>query len=144
MFCPQCGAANTDNPAQCSQCGTALQPLQAYVPPQAAQPPPQAPGAIPQQAYTGEPIPNYLWQSIVCTVLGLMCCLSLPFGIVAIVFSTQVNSKLAYGDIVGAKDSSNKAKIFCWVSIGIFGVIGLVYMLFIILGIAGSLIPNTH
>src|SRR3954468_23973240 len=140
MFCPQCGAANTDNTAQCSQCGTALQPLEAYVPPHAA----QAPGAVPQQGYTGEPIPNYLWQSIVCTVLGLMCCLSLPFGIVAIVFSTQVNSKLAYGDIVGAKDSSNKAKIFCWVSIGIFGVIGIVYMLFLILGVAGSLIPNTH
>jgi hypothetical protein len=102
------------------------------------------PGTVPPQTYTGEPIPNYLWQSIVCTVLGLMCCLSLPFGIVAIVFSTQVNSKLAYGDIAGAKDSSNKAKIFCWVSIGIFGVIGVVYMLFIILGVAGSLIPNTH
>jgi hypothetical protein len=143
MFCPQCGAANTDNTAQCSQCGTPLQPLQAYVPPQAV-PAPQASGAVPPQPYSGEPIPNYLWQAIVCTVLGLMCCLSLPFGIVAIVFSTQVNSKLAYGDIVGAKDSSNKAKIFCWVSIGIFGVIGIVYMLFIILGVAGSLIPNTH
>jgi interferon-induced transmembrane protein/zinc ribbon protein len=141
MFCPQCGAANADNIAQCTQCGTALQPLQAYVPPPPA---PSSPGVVPQQPYTGEPIPNYLWQSIVCTVLGLMCCLSLPFGIVAIVFSTQVNSKLAYGDIAGAKDSSNKAKIFCWVSIGIFGVIGIVYMLFLILGLAGSLIPNTH
>jgi|SRR6185369_8705284 hypothetical protein len=143
MFCPQCGAANADNAPQCNQCGTPLQPLQAYVPPQPV-PSPQAPGAVPSQPYAGDPIPNYLWQSIVCTVLGLMCCLSLPFGIVAIVFSTQVNSKLAYGDIVGAKDSSNKAKIFCWVSIGIFGVIGIVYMLFIILGLAGSLIPNTH
>jgi len=144
MFCPQCGAANADNTPQCSQCATALQPLQAYVPPPPS-PPVQTPGTVPpQQPYTGEQIPNYLWQSIVCTVLGLMCCLSLPFGIVAIVFSTQVNSKLAYGDIVGAKDSSNKAKIFCWVSIGIFGVIGIVYMLFIILGLAGSLIPNTR
>jgi len=70
--------------------------------------------------------------------------LSLPFGIVAIVFSTQVNSKLAYGDLAGAQDSSNKARIFCWVSIGIFGVIGLVYMVFMILGIAGSMMPNIH
>jgi len=138
MFCPQCGTANPDNAAQCSQCGAALQPVQAY-------PPPQAPsqGQAPQP-YTGEPIPNYLWQSIVCTVLGLMCCLSLPFGIVAIVFSTQVNSKLAYGDIAGAKDASNKAKIFCWVSIGIFAVIGILYALLMILGVAGSMIPNMH
>jgi hypothetical protein len=55
-----------------------------------------------------------------------------------------VNSKLAYGDIAGAKDSSNKAKIFCWVAIGIFGVIGILYMVMIILGVAGSMIPNMH
>jgi hypothetical protein len=139
MFCPQCGAANAESASQCAQCGTPLQPVQAYAPP-----PPPPPGAVQPPPYTGEPIPNYLWQSIVCTVLGLVCCLSLPFGIVAIVFSTQVNSKLAYGDLVGAKDSSNKARIFCWVSIGIFGVIGLVYMVFMILGIAGSMMPNIH
>jgi len=139
MFCPQCGAANPENAAQCSQCGTALQPVQGYTPPPQAPSQPQAP-----QPYAGEPIPNYLWQSIVCTVLGLVCCLSLPFGIVAIVFSTQVNSKLAYGDIAGAKDASNKAKIFCWVAIGIFGVIGVLYMVMIILGVAGSMIPNMH
>jgi len=144
MFCPQCGAANADNATQCTQCGTPLQPLQTNAPSSPA-PSAQVAGAMPPpQPYTGEPIPNYLSQSIVCTVLGLVCCLSLPFGIVAIVFSTQVSSKLAYGDIAGAKDSSNKAKIFCWVAIGIFGVIGIVYMLFIILGVAGSLIPNTH
>ena len=142
MFCPQCGAANADNTAQCTQCGTPLQPVQAYVPPPPA--PSTGPAGVPPPPYTGEPIPNYLWQSIVCTVLGLMCCLSLPFGIVAIVFSTQVNSKLAYGDIAGAKDSSNKAKIFCWISIGIFGVVGIVYMLFVILGVVGSMIPNAH
>jgi hypothetical protein len=73
-----------------------------------------------------------------------MCCLSLPFGIVAIVFSTQVNSKLAYGDLAGAKDASNKAKIFCWVSIGIFGVVGVLYMMLMILGVAGSMIPGNH
>jgi hypothetical protein len=139
MFCPQCGAANAENAAQCTQCGTPLQALQPYTPPPSPQP-----GAVPPQPYVGEPIPNYLWQSIVCTVLGLMCCLSLPFGIVAIVFSTQVNSKLAYGDIAGAKDASNKAKIFCWVSIGIFGAIGLVYIVFLVLGVAGSMMPNVH
>jgi hypothetical protein len=143
MFCPQCGTANADNAAQCTQCGTPLQPVQAYVPPAAAAAPPVQ-SAVAPQPYTGEPIPNYLWQSIVCTVLGLVCCLSLPFGIVAIVFSSQVNSKLAYGDIVGAKDSSSKAKIFCWVAIGIFGVLAAGYIVLLMIGVAGSLIPNTH
>src|SRR5438128_1439779 len=35
-------------------------------------------------------VPNYLVQSILCT---LFCCL--PFGIVAIVYAAQVNSKVA-------------------------------------------------
>ena len=140
MFCPNCGAANADNAAQCLQCGTALQPVQAYAPAPAA---PAAQAAMPPpQAYTGEPIPNYLWQSIVCTVLGLACCLSLPFGIVALVFSTQVNNKLSYGDVAGAQDSSKKAKIFCWVSIAIFGVVAVLYMVLLILGVAGSMMPN--
>jgi len=141
MFCPSCGTANADNATQCLQCGTPLQPVQAYVPP----PSPMTPAAVPpQQPYAGEPIPNYLWQSIVCTVLGLACCLSLPFGIVALVFSTQVNNKLAYGDVAGAQDSSNKAKIFCWVSIAIFGVVAVLYMVLLILGVAGSMVPNVH
>ena len=46
-------------------------------------------------------IPTYLVQSILVTVF---CCL--PFGIVGIVFASQVSSKLAAGDIAGAQASS--------------------------------------
>ena len=70
---------------------------------------PQAPGAAPQ-------ITNYLWQAIVVTIL---CCL--PFGIPAIVYATQVNSKLAAGDVAGAQVSSSKAKFWCWMAFG-FGL----------------------
>jgi hypothetical protein len=56
-------------------------------------------------------IPNYLVQSILCT---LCCCL--PLGIVAIVYAAQVNSKLAAGDHRGALDASQNARTWCWVA----------------------------
>jgi len=59
-------------------------------------------------------VPNYLVQSILCT---LCCCL--PFGIVAIVFAAQVNSKLAAGDYQGAVASSKNARLWCWLSVGV-------------------------
>ena len=66
-------------------------------------------------------VPNYLWQSIAVT---LCCCL--PFGIVAIVFAAQVKSKLSVGDIAGAQDSSKKAKMWCWIGLGVGLVINIV------------------
>ena len=60
-----------------------------------------------------ERIPTYLVPSI----LTLCCCW--PLSIVAIVFAAQVNSKLAAGDIAGARDASAKAKMFCWIAFGI-------------------------
>ena len=79
---------------------------------------PQAPGAAPQ-------VTNYLWQSIVVTIL---CCL--PFGIPAIVYAAQVNSKLAIGDLAGAQVSSSKAKFWCWMAFG-FGLAGMVIWLLV-------------
>jgi hypothetical protein len=58
-------------------------------------------------------IPNYLVQAILVT---LCCCL--PFGIVAIVYAAQVNSKLEAGDIAGAQESSRNAKMWCWIGFG--------------------------
>ncbi|MEW5784188.1 MAG: CD225/dispanin family protein [Bacillota bacterium] len=85
-----------------------------YVPP----PPPDT---------TATSVPNYLVFAILVTIF---CCL--PFGIIAIVFAAQVNSKLAAGDIQGAEQSSKKAKTWCWVAlfvgiawIVIFGIFSL-------------------
>jgi hypothetical protein len=78
---------------------------------------PAAPGAAPAglgATPTGAKIPNYLVQSILVT---LCCCL--PFGIPAIVYAAQVNSKQAAGDLAGALDSSQKAKMWCWIGFGI-------------------------
>ncbi|HEY1189144.1 MAG TPA: CD225/dispanin family protein [Gemmata sp.] len=61
----------------------------------------------------GSPPPNYLVQSILVT---LCCCV--PFGIVAIVFAAQVNSKWANGDSAGARRASDSAKMWSWIAFG--------------------------
>ncbi len=55
----------------------------------------------------GAPPDNYLVWAILSTVL---CCL--PLGVASIVFSSQVNSKFAAGDLAGAQESSRRAKNF--------------------------------
>jgi ABC-type Fe3+ transport system permease subunit len=73
-------------------------------------------------------IPSYLAQAILCT---LFCCV--PFGIVGIVFASQVSSKMSIGDYRGARIASDKAKSWCWASF-VFGLIGTV--LYVILMVA--------
>jgi hypothetical protein len=74
----------------------------------AASPPP---GPVYGTMAATQNVPTYLWQSIVVT---LCCCL--PVGIVAIVYSAQVSSKLSAGDVAGAVDASKKARMWCWIA----------------------------
>ncbi|MEL6352074.1 MAG: CD225/dispanin family protein [Cyanobacteria bacterium J06627_28] len=76
-----------------------------------------------------ENIPNYLVQAILVT---LFCCL--PFGVVAIIQSAQVNSKLQAGDITGARTASESAKKWCWIGFGSGLAVTVLYVLLIIVG----------
>ncbi|NWK54018.1 CD225/dispanin family protein [Verrucomicrobiaceae bacterium N1E253] len=100
----------------------------------AAQPSPyQTPQAAPQ-FNTGAPqhhIPNYLWQSIVVT---LLCCL--PAGIVAIVYAAKVDGLKAAGDWHAAKAASDNAKTWCLWSVGLTLAVFVIYFF---IGIAGGL-----
>ena len=133
MTCPNCGTSNLDTASICANCGRPL----ASTTPHSYTPPPPPPSA--QTSYTpprppgggsygappaGEPIPNYLIQSILVTIC---CCL--PLGIVAIVFAAQVNSKLAAGDVAGAREASAKAKMFCWIALGV-GIVATILWMF--------------
>jgi len=119
MYCKKCGALNQDNAYKCVQCGEILQPAAA---------PLGAMGGAPAQK-----IPNYLVQSILVT---LFCCL--PGGIAAIVYAAQVNGKIQAGDIQGALDSSQKAKMWSWISFGV-GLLGIiVYIVLIAIGAIAS------
>jgi len=95
----------------------------AGVMPAAAATAPVAPTSYAGMGGAQPPVPNYLWQSIVVTAC---CCL--PFGIAAIVFAAQVNSKLAAGDVQGAMESSRKAKMWCWIAFGLGLVSNLAFV----------------
>lgn len=88
MFCRKCGSENSNNAYKCTNCDEVLQTASVN--------------------FEVVDIPNYLVQSIIVTVI---CCM--PLGIPAIVFASMVNSKIASGDLQGAQDASDKAKIFC-------------------------------
>jgi hypothetical protein len=118
MFCRNCGQKNDENAYKCVSCGNLLRAEAATTQP-------------------GEPIPNYLAFSILCT---LFCCL--PLGIPAIVYASQVNGLAAAGNVQGARDASAKAKMWCWISFGLGLAFGLIYVAFMILaalaGVAGK------
>lgn len=87
-----------------------------YVPP----PPPPASTAV------HGPVPNHLAWAIISTVLATcLCCPLGLLGIVAIVFSSKVNTLLNQGDVEGARRASANAKIWCWVAtaLAIIGVL---------------------
>jgi predicted secreted protein len=100
-------------------------------PPPPPPPPPPSYGAPGVPGPQGTPPPNYLVWAILTTIF---CCL--PLGIPSIVFSTQVNSKWALGDVAGAQDASVKAKRFAiWAAIA-WVVIAVFYGILIGVGVA--------
>ena len=117
MQCTKCGAAVNGGAGFCPACGT---PVPANGTPVAAN----------QAAPAGVAVPNYMVWSILST---LFCCLI--GGIVAIVYSSKVNTKLAQGDIEGAKAASKAAKGWNIANL----VVGFVLPLLFILATA---IPN--
>lgn len=79
-----------------------------------------------EQAQSYGPVPNHLAWAIVVTIIAFCaCCVvgAIP-GIVAIVFASQVNSKLAAGDRAGAEQASKNAKLWSWITTGLV-VVGL-------------------
>src|SRR6202171_2262027 len=79
-------------------------------------------------------------QYIVPAIISIFCCW--PLAIPAIIFATQVNSKVAAGDVAGAQDSSKKAKMFSFIAIGL-GLLGiLIYVIMLVLGVGLSAMGN--
>ena len=127
IFCPQCGMSNVDNAVVCNQCGRVLQP---GVP---AAPLPAAGVVLPP----GATVPNYLVFAILSTVF---CCL--PTGIPAIIYASQVNTKLALRDLAGAQTASNNAKMWCWISFGLgLATVGF-WIIMVMLGVVSGLRPR--
>jgi hypothetical protein len=80
-------------------------------------------------------VPNYL----VWAIIGICGC-GWPLAIPAIIFATQVNNKIAAGDIAGAEEASKKAKMFAMIAVGLdilFWICMIIYVVFIV-GIAAT------
>lgn len=95
------------------------------VPPSDVPPQNVPPSLPPEQAYG--PVPNYMAWAIVATIVAFCtCCFigAIP-GVVAIVFASQVDKRLAAGDRAGAEDASRNAKLWCWITTGL-AILGLV------------------
>lgn len=110
MFCTNCGKQLEPNATACLNCGARVRRF----------PPPPA-------------VPTYLVPSILVT---FCCCL--PFGIVAVVYAAQVNSKLAAGDVAGAQAASKNAKMWAWISFAIGLVLTIVSLLLNLANVLGQ------
>ena len=77
-------------------------------------------------------IKNHLVLAILTT---LFCCL--PFGIVAIVYASRVDSLAIAGNLAGAQEASRKAKF--WGMLSVWSAFGL-WILYILLMLFGILI----
>lgn len=107
----------------CGKCGRALSGSTEQARP--------APATRELRAYATNPrgedrphVPNHLVWAILATIF---CCP--PTGIVSIVYSAQVNGKVAAGDFAGAREASEKAKTWAWVSVPLVFLIPLPILL---------------
>lgn len=141
MQCPNCSAECSGETSQCEFCGyqfsanaETISPDEVVLPPPVPDfAPPPIPASFesdnpyaasdsssygPPQVLSAYEVPNHLALSISAAVLTLcFCCI--PFGVVPVIFSMQVNSKLAAGDYSDAQSASNNAKLWSWICIGI-------------------------
>ncbi len=107
MYCSTCGATNEDSASFCRACGASLGSGVAHDP--------------------SPHVPNHLVWAILVTIF---CCL--PFGIVSIVYAAQVNGFVAEGKFDSARQASENAKMWAWISfavglasVGTFGFLTL-------------------
>jgi len=128
IFCTKCGHKNPEGSLFCAKCGTSIKMLDGTQTEQTFE--------YKSQNISGQapkPENNLVW-AVLCTVL---CCM--PLGIVAIVYSTKVDSAYAEGRQEDAQNYANKAKN--WAIAGalssiIIMVIYLIFMLAIGVGTA--------
>jgi hypothetical protein len=98
--------------------------------------------AEPPQGVDALSVQNHKLGSIIFTVGNLVLAFftgitmfGIITGIIAIVFATQVNSRLQSGNRAGARDAARVTKVFYWITLVIFavGVILFIVLFFLVL-----------
>ena len=109
MNCNRCGKEIEPGAAFCSGCGNAVN------------------SGLPVNQNTGEPVRQIFTWLVPSILATLFCCI--PLGIVSIVFACKANSALTYGNLDEAKANSDKARLFCLLSIGIGFVVSCIVII---------------
>jgi hypothetical protein len=94
-------------------------------------------GGYPGQSWSHAPLVNKPTSNLAYAILvTLFCCL--PFGIVAIVYAAQVDSKWNAGDWRGAERASRSAKN--WALVGLVSglIFSIIYALIVVSSAKGS------
>jgi len=86
---------------------------------------------------TSATVPNYM----VPAIISIFCCW--PLAIPAIVFATQVNGKVASGDMAGAQESSAKAKKFMKLAFIVGGICWVLFIIFYVVVFGLALFANS-
>lgn len=153
MNCPYCGSANLEGSTTCANCGQPIgtaapmapappAPSESYGQPPAPPgyaPPPAPPAGYAQPGYApsqGAGLPPMNSHLVMAILVTLLCCM--PFGVVGIVFASQVNSKLAMGDFAGAQSASKNAALWSWLGIGAAALVAVVYLAVVMLAVVSS------
>ena len=98
--------------------------------------------AKPPQGVDALSVQNHKVGSIIFTVGNLVLALFISItifgvitGIIAIVFASQVNSRLQSGNRAGAGEAARVTKVFYWITLAIFtvGVILAIVLFFLVL-----------
>jgi hypothetical protein len=75
-----------------------------------------------------DPVRSHLAAAVVCTLV----CFA-PLGVAAVVFAGNVRTRLALGDVEGARHASRMAKRLCWAS----AAVTMAFLLVIVVGAGG-------
>ena len=137
MFCRNCGKENLDNSSYCKECGEELH--AEIIEQQVQQDSEQQPNYMPD--YSEKPVKNYMAFSIITTILTTICC-CLPFGIVAVIYSSEVNSRLRMGDIKGAIETSKKAKMWNIISLLLSLLLFIIGIVIFFVGVLSSILSS--
>lgn len=100
--------------------------------------------AAPSPVEGGPAVKDYMVGSVIFTVGNLVLALftgitifGVITGIIAIVFASQVNKRLQSGNRTGAGGTARVTKIFYWITLAIFAVGVVIFLLLIVVVFVG-------
>lgn len=164
MFCSQCGTEMGVEATYCPECGKAMsepKKVQTQATPYHA--PAASPGPVIEsrdysdysrqsqqysQPYQSPTVPGYAMPTahvtdyLVPSILLTVCCCPM-LGAFALLYSANAKTRLSYGDVQGAKEDANRAKIALMIGGGLFLLYILIYVVMAVVGLSSTDVIGT-